>query len=179
MKSLVRFGAVVAAVAVSSVVVGLLLPSRYEVERSVVIDASPEQVHGLVGDLDRWGEWEPWTELDPTIETTLGATTAGVGATQSWTGDSGDGALTFTACDPRTGVVYDLLLDGGEIRSVGSITYDAADGGTTVTWVMAGDSGMNLIGRYFGLMMDAMVGPAFERGLSKLEERVEALPTDA
>ena len=176
MKWLKRIAIAILALVVLFVVVGLLLPSRYHVERSVVIAAPPERIHVLVGDLERWPDWEPWLDLDPSIRTTLGETTVGVGASQSWVGNSGNGELTFTSWDPRTGVVYDLAFDQGKIRSVGSISYEPVEGGTKVTWDMSGENGMNPLARYFGLLMDAMVGPPFEMGLEKLKAATETAP---
>ena len=159
--------------AVLVVAIGLFLPSEYEVERDIVIQATPTDVHVYVNDLTKWPEWGPWEEEDPTITTTLGATTSGVGAHQSWSGDSGTGELTFTASNPTTGVAYDLSFDEGAFISVAAIQYTAQGNATKVTWVMQGDVGFNLMGRYFGLAADALVGPMFERGLTKLKARVE------
>jgi hypothetical protein len=168
-------GIVVALLVVLFVGVGFLLPSEYHVDRSVVINADPERIHELVGDLKNWPEWTPWKLIDPTIQTVYGDRTSGVGAYQSWTGESGSGELTFTAWDPDRGVLYDLSFDEGAYSSVGSITYEEARGGTKVTWTMDGDSGMNIIGRYFGLMIDSFVGPQFQRGLDRLKAKVESV----
>ena len=154
------------------VLVGLILPSGYRVERSVFIQAGPEEVHRMVGDLDRWGEWEPWRLEDPTIVTTV-ETSTGVGAHQHWVGESGNGELTFTTCDPATGIVYDLSFDEGRYLGVGSMLYSPTPEGTEVRWIMEGDNGWNIVGRYFGAMMGSMVGPSFETGLDNLKTAVE------
>lgn len=170
---------VLVAVIALLVIVGLFLPSEYHVTRSVVIDAEREQIHTLVGDLKQWLEWDPWRDMDPTIETVYGETSSGVGAHQTWTGESGSGELTFTRCDPASGVVYDMAFDEGKYRSVGSMLYEPVAGGTKVTWDWKGDSGMNIVGRYLGLFMDGMVGPAFEAGLRQLKQKAEALEPPA
>ncbi len=154
--------------------VGLFLPSAYHVERETLIAASPEAVHAHVGDLAAWDAWTPWLEQDPTIEVTLGASTTGVGAHQSWTGESGSGQLTFTLCDPARGVAYDMDFNQGQYVSTGEIAYHPAEGGTRVVWAMDGDMGRNIIARYMGLVMDAWTGPMFENGLAKLKTVVEA-----
>jgi hypothetical protein len=156
------------------VVVGFLLPSGYRVERSIVIDADREHVHALVSDLRRWPEWTPWQEIDPTIRTVYGEKTTGVGAHQVWSGESGGGELTFIRCDPDTGIVYEMHFGEDRNRSLSSIEYEAVPEGTRVTWAMAGDFGLNLAGRYVGLMMDRMVGGMFEDGLRRLKARAEA-----
>jgi len=156
------------------VVVGLFLPTSYTVERSVVIDAAPTQIHKYVGDLNNWSAWEPWMEGDPTIIVTQGEKTKGIGASQSWVGDSGDGALTFTKDSPTEGIEYDLFFDDGAYVSQSAMVYDPLeDGETKVTWTMSGDIGAPVIGGYFALMMNAMVGEMFDKGLSNLKNTVE------
>ena len=156
------------------VAVGFFLPSSYEVKRSVVIDAKPSAVHKYVGNLEKWGEWEPWTEGDPTIETTLGKKTSGVGASQTWTGKEGDGKLTFTASDSDKGIEYDMEFDGGKWKSKGAMRYEAVEKKTTVTWEMTGTVELPVIGGYMALMMDGWTGPYFEKGLAKLKAKVES-----
>ena len=41
------------------VVVGLVLPKEYEVERTVVIDAPPQSIHVFVGDLKQMERVDP------------------------------------------------------------------------------------------------------------------------
>ena len=154
------------------VVVGLFLPTSYTVERSIVIDAPSAQIHEYVGDLNNWDAWEPFGEGDPTIIVTHGEKTKGVGATQSWVGESGDGALTFTKDSSVEGIEYDLIFDQGISES--AIKYSPLeDGETEVTWTMSGDMGTPVIGGYFVLMMDSMVGGMFDKGLSNLKSTVE------
>ncbi len=153
-------------------VVGMLLPSDYEVTRSTSISASPAQVHAHVGDLNAWPAWSPWTEDDPTIQVTVGDPSTGVGAHQSWSGESGSGELTFSRCSVEEGVRWDMTFDD-QFESVGEITYEAQGEGTLVTWHMTGDNGSNPVAGYFAMMMDSMVGPMFELGLSKLKTAVE------
>ena len=156
-------------------VVTLFLPSHYEVERAVEIAADRAVVHRLVGDLQAWDRWTPWREEDPTIVTTFGEKTTGVGASQSWKGKSGSGELVFTACSETHGVVYEMSFDDGTYRSTGALAYgDAPVGGTKVTWSMKGDVGFNPVGRLFAALMDKMVGPMFDRGLARLKAEAEA-----
>ena len=177
MKMLRTLLSAIVVIIVVVVVVGLFLPTSYTVERSIVIDAPVAQIHEYVGDLDRWAAWEPWKEGDPTLVVTYGEKTRGVGASQSWVGESGGGALTFTKDSPTEGIEYDLVFDDGTYVCRSAMTYDPLqDGGTRVTWTMEGDMGAPVIGGYFALMMDPMVGGTFDRGLSNLKKRVEGQP---
>lgn len=159
---------------VTVAVIGLFLPAKYSVESSIVINAAPEKVHNYVSDLKKWDEWAPWKEEDPSIVVTLGEKTSGAGASQSWVGDSGTGALTITESSPDNGIKYDLLFDGGTYECRGSVMYyRLPDGNTRVTWDMSGDMGKSLTSGYFALLMDTMVGNMFEKGLKNLKNVVE------
>ena len=46
--------------------------------------------------------------------------------------------------------------------------------GTRVTWTLDTDFSGSLIGRYFGLALDRMVGPDYEKGLAQLKAVAEA-----
>lgn len=156
-------------------VVGLFLPTTYRVKRSIVINAPPERVHEYVGNLSKWEKWSPWEEEDPTLIVTLGEKTSGVGASESWVGDNGDGAITITESSPSEGVNYDLLFDGGTYECAGSMTYEVLpEERTEVTWAMSGDMGKSVTGGYFALLMDFMTGNMFDKGLSNLKRVVES-----
>ena len=175
---LVLLGLVVAA--------GQVMSPECKLSKSIVIKAPMAKVHEYVGDLKNWPTWEPWTDKeaggDPTIKTTYGATTAGVGAHQSWTGKDGDGELTFTKSDPATGIAYDMAFIQGDtkIPSKGWLTYKAVDGGTEVTWGMDGNFDMSCLGgaiKWGRLMLPMMKGgieDMFDFGLAKLKKVSEA-----
>lgn len=156
-------------------VVGMALPKAYTVSRSARIEASTERIFSLVGDLKAWPAWEPFSASDPTTRTTLGERTAGVGAKQSWVGEGGSGNLTFTSSDPTRGIAYDLeFCNGGEpCPARSAMEWTASGSGVDVTWTMSGDMDFPIVGGYFALLADSMIGPMFERGLERLEQAAE------
>jgi hypothetical protein len=103
-----------------------------------------------------------------------GEKTTGVGASQSWSGRDGKGSLVFTASDPAKGIEYDLLFEEGAWKSKASLTYSRLNSTqSVVTWKMWGSADIPIIGGYFALLMDRMVGPMFAAGLEKLKRVVE------
>ena len=161
------------------VVVGLLLPTEYAVAAETTIDAPPEEVHEYVGDLKRWPEWDPWRDMDPTIQTTYGERTTGVGAHQSWTGDKGGGELTLTKADPQQGIAYDMTFVMGDLSAPAkaAMRYEPVDGKTKVVWTIEGDVAdmtAPVIGGYVNLMMKSGIASSFHSGLEELKAKVEA-----
>lgn len=173
MKAMKRLGIIAVVIIVLVVVVGLMLPQDYVVSREIVIAAPADQVHAYVGELKKWDDWGPWKDGDPTVEVTLGEKTTGVGASQSWTADSGDGKLVFTQCDASAGIAYDMEFADWDEGCKASVTYQAQGEGTLVTWEMTGSVPTPVIGGYFARMMPGMISPMFELGLQKLKTCVE------
>ena len=177
MKILKIFGIGIVGLIALVIVISFFLPKSYHVERTVSIGAPAAQVHRLTSDLqDGWPQWEPFSKADESVQTTYGAITSGVGASQAWTSDSGNGELTFTACDVSNGVEYDMAFNVDQYLSTASLTYNTTATGTDVTWAMDGEVS-GIVGKYFGVLMDGMVGPMFETGLNDLKTAAEALPS--
>jgi hypothetical protein len=173
---LLRIGIGVVAATVLAAIVGLFLPSTFEVERSLVIKASPERIHQFTGDLSRWPQWVPWLREEPGLVVTAGEKSTGVGASQTWTADASEGSLIFTRCDPAWGIAYDMIFSKNTYTSTRSLRYRTVPGGTEVVWHMIGDNGNNLLARYFAGLIRTRIGPQFEEGLARLKlvsERAE------
>jgi hypothetical protein len=166
-----KFLVVLIVILVLIVVIGLFLSSEYSLERSIVVGAKPAAVHKLVGDLNRWEEWMPWKEQDPTIQVELGQKTTGVGASQRWTSKDGAGSITFTASDKDKGIEYDMVF--GDYTSKGSIRYEQVGKSTKVTWGMTGEIPTPVIGGYMALLMPSMIGTSFDKGLNNLKRVAE------
>ena len=152
-----------------------LIPPRYRVERSVVIQAEPQAIFPLVNNLKQWEEWTPWdTELDPSLKREYEGPAEGVGAKMSWTGEKlGNGSVSLIDSNPQKGIGYSLDFDAGAHKSEGKIAFTPSGGGTEVKWTNEGDVGLNPINRYCSLVMGRMMGPDFEKGLARLKRRVE------
>jgi len=169
-KALKIFGVLVALF----IVVGLLLDNKIEVSREIVIDASREQIFPLVNDLNAWPQWSPWKQLDPSIKTYIGDISKGVGASQSWNGEGGNGSLIFTDSSLEKGIVYDLMFDGDPGVYISRMQFQPEGTQTRVRWVMSGEMQPIIIGNYFALLMDTLVGDSFMLGLNNLKSVTEA-----
>jgi hypothetical protein len=163
--------------AASFVVVGLLLPRTWHVERSVVIAAPPERIHPFVSTLKRWQEWSVWTkEMDPQVRHGYSGPEEGAGAEWSWLGPKmGRGHLKIADSSPAIGVLIDEAIESDEINAHARFVYAPDGGGTKVTWT---DEGRlpPVLGGYFRGSIETMLGGHFETGLQKLKRLVEALP---
>lgn len=173
MKFVKRLLVILVAIIALFFIIGLFLPSKYQVERSIVINAPAETIFEQVNDLKKAEKWNAWSASDPTMKITYGEVTVGVGATSSWTSEkSGNGTQKIIeSIPPKSTKTH---LDFGKMgTATGYFTFEEAEGGIKATNGFYGDNGMKIISRYFGLMMDGMVGPFFEKGLAQLKTIAE------
>lgn len=175
MKWFKRIVAILAALVVIFLLVGFLLPGRYQVKRQTVIKASSGAVYESISDLTTWPEWTAWNKTRyPDMQVSFDGRPGRVGASYSWEGStSGKGKLVLVEVDPESGVVFKLEFEDGQFVCDGSILFEEEGDDQRVTWTMNGELGANPINRYFGLMMDGMMGPDFETGLKQLKARAE------
>ncbi|MCP5271344.1 MAG: SRPBCC family protein [Burkholderiaceae bacterium] len=150
----------------------LLIDPAYEVSRSVQVQAAPEKIYPLVDSSAGWSRWGVWYQRDPQMKVTETGAARGAGAAWSWTSESqGNGAMTLTAAEPPQRVAYELRIDGFA-PSQGDLTLVPDGAATRVTWRMHGTMD-NLLGRWFGLFMERLVGPDFDAGLANLKALAE------
>ena len=91
MKTIIRL-IIAALVAIVAIGVGgaYLIPAETVVQRQAVINAPPEKVFAIVGDLRRFKEWSPWADLDPNLQYTFEGPETGVGQKMSWVSEKPD-----------------------------------------------------------------------------------------
>ncbi len=165
--------AMLALAVVAFLVVAAFLPKDYQVTRSTSIDAPPVIVFAQVNDLKLWTDWSPWAAMDPSMKTMYGATSVGEGASYSWKGDKvGEGELTILSSDMPHSIKTRVTFDG-QGEGQGEWLFEPENGGTRATWTMNGNLPWPTA-RYFGPIMDKMLGPQFEDGLQRLKTKAEA-----
>jgi uncharacterized protein YndB with AHSA1/START domain len=166
--------AVVGTIVLAFIVAGIFLPSRYTVQRSVVINASANKVYNLVVEPRQWTNWSVWSMRDPNMRVTYKGPPFGMGARWEWVSKSeGSGSMEFTRVEPDRVVEYALSFADYNLRSTGTLTLEPAGTATRITWVLSGDVGGNPLKHYLAFMMDRMVGPDFEGGLANLKALAE------
>ena len=171
-----KFLYVIGAVVALLIVIGLLLPRHSRVEVSTLIDAPPATVFALVNDFHRADLWSPKTATDPNARVVFSGPDRGVGATVSWDGVIvGSGTQTIVESRPYEHVATTINPgEAGEAHTWFDIGRE--QGGTRVTWGFAHDHGLNLVGRYFALLLSGVVRREFETGIAALQELAESLP---
>jgi hypothetical protein len=166
---------IVAALAALAILLAWRRPDAFRVERSIHVDAPPERIAPLIGDLRRFNTWNPFA-AGKLMRLDYSGPERGTGAVCDFSGPrgAGRGRLAVTGTEP--GKITMQLTMTAPIRCENAIAFVLAPGvqGTGVTWSMEGRS--PFIVKLMGLLFDTdcMAGRDLERGLAALKEQAEA-----
>lgn len=169
-------GLVLVAVIAVIVILAVMKPDSFTVERRASINAPPDRVFPLIDSFRRWVDWSPWEKLDPAMRKDFGGPDSGVGSSYAWEGNkkAGQGRMEITESTPPSEVR--LKLDFLKpFKSSNTTVFELAPtaAGTDVRWVMYGPA--NFITKVMMVFttMDKMVGKDFEEGLDNLKRLAE------
>ena len=179
-KAIKIVGIVVVSIVALIAIVSAFLSPKSHMERSIVINAQPATVFQQINNFKNFNRWSPWMEKDPNSTTSFEGPEAGVGAKMSWQSKKlGNGSQWIVESEEnkhlKTG--WQFADFGGIYTS--DINLEPVEGGTKVTWTYDGDvSGIgmasSIMGKIMGQFVDGMLGPDYERGLSKLKSLAES-----
>jgi hypothetical protein len=155
---------------------GAFKPGDFRVQRTIAINAPPEEIFPLINDFHSWQSWSPWEKLDPNMKRTLGGPANGQGATYEWDGNNkaGKGRMEITGSAPSSKV--DIKLDfirPMEGNDAVEFTLRPNGKSTDVTWEMSGP--LTYPGRVMTIFvsMDKLIGGDFETGLANMKAVAE------
>lgn len=151
------------------------LPSTSEVERSVIIKQPPEKVFSIVNNISRFNEWSPWHDLDPDTKYEYSGPQQGVGAKMTWNSEdqnvgSGSQEIIESIANKKVVIAIDFGQQG---TAISEVYTNPQEDMTKLTWKLISNAQGSIIGKYFNLLLDSMVGPMYEKGLIKLKSICE------
>lgn len=179
MKVLKTIGIVLLALVAIWLIAAAIMPKHFEYERSTDINASKDLVFSIIDDVKTMNEWGPWQAEDPTIKTTFGEKTTGVGASYSWTSKkSGSGSSTVTESTPPTYQKSHLEFEGEGGGEGWFKLEDAANGATKTSWGMSFDTPFPF-NAFMALMGSGSINKMFDTGLANLKAMAEKKAAEA
>ena len=156
------------------VATSFVIPKDYVVERSITINAQPDEVYPFIVDLKAWQKWGVWFKRDPQMVLSYSGPDRAIGMRSEWISDKeGSGEMEITELEHNKRVVYSLYFPELDMGSTGTVKIEELDSGTQVIWRDEGSVDNNPVNRYFVLFIDSLIGPDFELGLENLKTLVE------
>lgn len=182
MKKFFKFFGIVLLLAIAFILIaGLFIKKDYHFERSIVINASKEELWKNISTFSSYQKWDPFGAHDPNLQKTIKGTDGTVGAVYSWKGnkDVGSGSMTYTEIAPYDHINLLLTLNNG-YESKAKATYTLKQEGNSykLTWTFDTKMPypMNAISNLF-IDMDKMMDKEFSNGLANLKKLCESNAT--
>lgn len=158
-----------AALLVLLLLLGYLLPAEWEAAAEAHIAAPPADLFPYVATPEGWRSWTPW----PDSGLVRGGPARGPGARLTWENrELGSGVFTIVEVEPSERVGYTVEVEGGSMRTTGSVTLEADAAGTRVTWREAGNLGSNPLMGYWARSMGRAQSTELSKGLDRLRTLV-------
>ena len=155
-----------------------VIPSDTHMERTTVIDASPEKIFAQINSFERFNEWSPWAKIDPDTEYSYSGPESGVGARMSWKSEDpnvGNGAQEIIESVPSSKLTNKMEFEGMTGEASATFMLEEEGGSTKVTWTYDAKD-VSGVFRFFLMGIDGMLGPQYESGLADLKSMVENTP---
>jgi len=149
------------------VLIGLILPQSYSVNKTIEINANIEVVKPLVTDFSQWQKWSPWEKVDSSIRFTLGEPSSGLGAHQSWKGKWGYGEMIITSISQNK-VSFNILLNAEHIIR-GTFNFSEQNGIVTLICNIEGQTTAPLISGYTAILSEYVLRNTVSLGLNNLQ----------
>lgn len=161
------------AAAILLVITAAFSHPEYRVERSITVPISREKIFPLIGDLNRWSEWSPWTNGDPTVKFKAIDPITTVGSKLEWTSErNGFGGIEVTHLSPPERLGYRLAFGDWNSTSSGEISISTIHPGESrIEWSMVGRNDFSA--RLFWLLFrfQGTLEADFDRGLQQLRDQ--------
>jgi hypothetical protein len=177
MKILKKTLLVLVVLALLGAIVGLFFPSKFTLERSLVINADQKIIFDQINILKNWKAWSPWMKMDPEATIIYSGPESGVGASYSWSGkETGEGTLTISESIPYQSVSFDMdFKENG--KAISGYKIEKAEGGNKLTQWFETESGNNP----YKKLMSAIMGKwyltsKFDEGMNAIKSITESMP---
>jgi hypothetical protein len=171
------FLSILGAIVAIFIILMLVAPKNYHVNRSIVIDRALPDVFQYIKHVKNQDDWSPWKKKDPDMKQTFSGVDGTVGFVSHWEGnkDVGTGEQEITKIEENKRLDTELrFFKPWKSQSDAYIEVEEADGGTNVTWGFSGVNKVPLNVMMMFMNMDKMIGKDFEEGLADLKRIMES-----
>lgn len=159
------------------VIIGLIAPTNYAVEREIAINKPKAEVFEYVKSLKNQDNWSVWSKRDPNIKKTFRGQDGTVGFISAWEGNDevGKGEQEITKIIYGERIDSDLRFEKPfeSISPTYLITESVSDNETKVKWGFSGKSPFPLNIMMLFMNMEESIGKDFDDGLTNLKGILE------
>ncbi len=177
MKIFKTLGILVITVIAIAMILMLVLPTKQQLERSIIINASPAEVYNYLSKLENFNKWSIWNQNDSTLKYTITGTDGMPGAVNSWSGDpelSGEGKMQITTLKLNEKIRHHInFIKPRQMEADSDFELEAINNQTKVSWQfeLKTPRPWNIFNVFSSL--SRRMGKDFEEGLKSLKATIE------
>lgn len=168
---------IILSLAVILLILGLIAPKGYEVNRSIIVNRPVKEVFNYLRYIKNQDEWSPWKKKDPNMKQTFTGTDGEVGFISKWEGDKtvGSGEQEIKRIVENESIESELrFLKPWKSQSDAYLRVVGLENNqTNVTWGFSGKNKFPFSIFMLFMNMDKAVGKDFEEGLNSLKAQLE------
>ncbi|WP_191603077.1 SRPBCC family protein [Marinomonas algicola] len=163
---------VLAVVILLLVVIGMLLPSRYHIERSIFINVPVDRASLYLGDLSAWHQWMYLPNEGEFLENDSASVVEGEPSLVIKNLDSKDGLLEIVSFGDNT-VSFYVIPKADMLPVSNQLDWRAEGRGVRVSWQVDGELNAGFISPYIAFFANDIAGSNMENSLQSLKERLQ------
>ena len=154
--------------------IALILPGRYQIEKTSIINKSVPEVMDKIADLRHYAAWNPWQQSDPRAIGSITGIPKTIGHKYAWEGKKvGVGSLTIRDIDKKhVHFILEFIKPFKSIASDNWLFEEWGNGETKITWSNNGELPFP-IARLMGPFLTQTLNKQFEKGLLNLKKMCE------
>ncbi|OFX26469.1 MAG: hypothetical protein A2041_00585 [Bacteroidetes bacterium GWA2_31_9b] len=178
MKTLKIIGIIIIVLIVIFLLLGIIMPKAYHVERSASINAPVGIVFDQVKYFKNSSTWAPWNAYDTNMVTTIEGEDGTVGAISRWKGNKnvGSGSQEIVTIEENKRIDFKMIfLEPFESESMAYFDLIQENNTVNITWGFDGVNKFPWNALSIFMDMDKMLGADFEKGLNDLKVKCEGI----
>lgn len=142
---------------------------KTHVSKTIVVNASQEQVYAILNDFNHWAAWSPWSVMEPEVKISISENNH----FYEWVGGrTGSGNMRIIGGEANQSLAIDLnFLKPWKSYAKVHFHLKPSGDGTSVNWTM--DSSLPFFMFWMKKAMEIFIGMDFDRGLRLLKDYVE------
>ena len=166
------------AVVIIIVILAMIAPKSYDVNRSITINKPVATVFEYLKYLKKQDDWSPWGKRDPNMKKEFEGVDGTVGAISKWAGNKevGEGEQEIMRIVDKEVIESRLRFFKpwkSESDAYLKVKEESADS-TTVTWGFSGNNKFPMSIMMLFMNMDKAIGKDFDEGLATLKNVLES-----
>ena len=162
------------ALIITLLLIALVAPSHYLVERNVIVNKPAEKIYSILSDLGTQSKWNPWMMMEPNAKFEISGVPGSIGHSLSWQGKKiGAGNLKLINRNIDQSLHFQTqFLKPWKSKADNSWTLVQTGSTTLVTWRNNGDLPFP-IARLMAPIFKKQLNHHFEAGLVNLKKMCE------